>query len=216
MKLLAAIVSVLALAGPAAQAAPSGQPLLTLDSQVVSWGLTMPIPPVASVIVATVGKARQPELDACLAKQRLQPHDYKALLLAWSYRAAPGHRMHLVRASPRYCGVFYDRDDFIYYVVDERSGGGRPPSFNIVHIGRGSRVSVLPTVSNGLSDIEAAGCKAGKCRIARQAFDGRQYRAVQCEESTIRGKRETRAPRRCGSDGFPDNQVPPAVPRPKR
>jgi hypothetical protein len=195
MKPVAAIIGLLALLGGAAQAQPAAPPLLELYAKVVSWGMVQPIPPVAR-------------------KQRLQPRDYKALMLAWAY-PTPGHRLHVVRATAKYCGVFYGERDFAYYLVDERRGGG-PPSFNLVLANRGDRMKVLSKVTNGLNEIEAAGCDDRGCRIARMAFDGRRYRPVQCEETIVRGKREERRPRRCGSDAFPDDQVAPPTPRQKR
>ncbi len=218
MKTAAAILGVLAsLGGGAAQAQPAAQPLLELHAKVVSWGMVMPIPPVARAVLATLGPPQMRQLDDCLRQQRLQPRDYKALMLSWAY-PTPGHRLHVVRASPKYCGVFYGTRDFAYYLVDERRGGGRPPSFTLLLANRGDRMAVLPKVTNGLNEIEAAGCDDRGCRIARLAFDGRRYRPVQCEESTVRGQREVRRPRRCGSDPFPDDQVPPAAapPRPRR
>ncbi len=214
MKTAVAIIGILASLGGAAQAQPAAQPLLELHAKVVSWGLVMPIPPVARVVLGTLSKPQLAQLDDCLRQQRLQPRDYRALMLAWAY-PTPGHRLHVVRASPKYCGVFYGTRDFAYYLVDERRGGG-PPSFNLVLANRGDRMSILPKVTNGLNEIEAAGCNDSGCRIARMAFDGRRYRPVQCEETTIRGKSETRRPRRCGSDSFPDDQAPVPTPRPKR
>ena len=48
MKTAAAIIGILALLSGAANAQPATQPLLELHAKVVSWGLVMPIPPVAS------------------------------------------------------------------------------------------------------------------------------------------------------------------------
>jgi hypothetical protein len=207
MKTAAAIIGVLALHGASAQAQPAQQPLLELHAKVVSWGMVMPIPPVARVVLGTLSRPQMQQLDDCLRQQRLQPRDYRALMLAWAY-PTPGHRLHVVRASPKYCGVFYGERDFAYYLVDERRGGG-PPSFRLLLANRGDRMALLPKVTNGFNEIETAGCNDRGCRIARMAFDGRRYRPVQCEESTIRGKAEVRRPRRCGSDAFRDDQAPP-------
>lgn len=214
MKTAAAIIGVLGVLGGVAQAQPAPQPLLELHAKVVSWGLVMPIPPVARAVLGTLSSPQVQQLDDCLRRQRLQPRDYRALMLAGTY-PTPGHRLHVVRASPKYCGVFYGERDFAYYLVDERRGGGRPPTFNLVLANRGDRMAILPKVTNGLNEIEAVGCNDSGCRIARMAYDGRRYRPVQCEETTIRGKSEARRPRRCGSDAFPDDQAP-LAPRPKR
>jgi hypothetical protein len=214
MKTAAAIIGILALLGGPVQAQPAAQPLLELHAKVVSWGMVMPIPPVARVVLGTLSKPQLLQLDDCLKRQRLQPRDYRALMLAWAY-PTPGHRLHVVRASPKYCGVFYGDRDFAYYLVDERRGGG-PPSFNLVFANRGDRMAILPKVTNGLNEIEAAGCNDGGCRIARMAYDGRRYRPVQCEETVVRGKSEVRRARRCGSDSFPDDQAPPPATRPRR
>lgn len=215
MKTAAAIIGLLALLGGAAQAQPAGQPLLELKAKSVSWGLTLPIPPVVNIVVGTLNSAQRQQLDGCVREQRLQPRNYRGLLLSWYYPSSRGHRLHVVRASDKYCAPFYGPNDFSYYLIDERSSGG-PKSFNLVLANRGDRVAILSKVTNGLNEIEAAGCNAGRCRIARMAFDGRRYRSVQCEESEIRGKAEVRRPRRCGSDALPDDRAPAPAPRPRR
>ena len=213
MKMAAAVVSILALLGGAARAAPAAQPLLELKARTVAWGLVMPIPPVANIVVGTVDKSTTPQLDGCVREQHLQPHNYRALLLSWNYPSSPGHRLYVVRGSDKLCGAFYGVRDFNYYLIDERMGG--PSSaFKLLFQGHGDRLAILPAVTNGFNEIEATGCNDGGCRIARMAFDGRQYRPVQCEET--RGKGEVRRARRCGSDAFPDNQAPDPAPRPKR
>lgn len=211
----AAFVGILALLGGVAQAQPPGAPLLELKAKSVSWGLTLPIPPVVNIVVGTLNPAQRQQLDGCVREQRLQPRNYRALLLSWYYPSSRGHRLHVVRASDKYCAPFYGPNDFSYYLIDERSGGG-PKSFNLVLANRGDRMAILPKVTNGLNEIEAAGCNAGRCRIARMAFDGRRYRPVMCEESEVRGRNEVRRPRRCGSDPFPDDQAPAPPPRPGR
>ncbi len=212
MKVAAAIICVLTLLSGVARAAPAAAPLLELKAQSVSWGLVMPIPPVANLVVGTVDKSK---LDQCVRDQRLQPRAYRGLLLSWAYPSSPGHQLHVVRASEKYCGLFYGARDFNYYLIDEHRSGGRS-SFRLLLANRGDRLAVLPAVTNGFNEIETAGCNAGGCRIARMAFDGRRYRPVQCDESVIRGKTEVRQPRRCGSDTFPDDQPPAPTSRPRR
>ena len=166
----------------------------------------MPIPPVANLVIGTLDPTRRAQLDACVSAQNLQPRNYRGLLLAWYHPTVPGHRLHVVRASEKFCAPFYGTHDFAYYLIDESSNGGRT-SFRLVLQNRGDRLSVLPTVSNGLNDIQTAGCDTHGCRIARMAFDGRSYRPVQCEATEIRGKTEVRRPRRCGSDSGRDDQL---------
>lgn len=211
MKRTAAVIGVLALLGGTAQA----QPLLELKARSVAWGLVMPIPPVANIVVGTLDKSKAQQLDGCVREQRLQPRNYRGLLLAWTYPSSPGHQLHVVRASDKFCAPFYGERDFNYYLIDERTDV-RPRSFRLLFQGHGDRLAILPKVTNGFNEIETAGCDPRGCRIARRAFDGRQYRPVQCEETEVRGKGEVRRARRCGSDAFPDDQASSPAPRPTR
>ena len=150
-----------------------------------------------------------------MRQQHLQPRNSRGLLLSWNYPSSPGHRLYVVRASDKFCGVFYGATDFNYYLVDERMGG-QPSTFRLLYQGHGDRLAILPAVTNGFNEVEATGCNAGGCRIARLAFNGRQYRPVQCEETVAHGKSEVRRARGCGSDAFPDDQAVEPAPRPKR
>lgn len=215
MNYVAAILGLLALLAAPVQAAAQAKPLFETSAKSFSWGLSMPIPPLVKVVVGTLGPSGPRQLDDCVRSQGLQPRNYRGLLLSGAFSPSPGHRLHVVRASDKYCAAFYGPRDFVYYLVDERTGGP-DRGFKLVLQNRGDRMAVLPKVTNGLNDIEAAGCNERGCRIARLAFDGRRYRAVQCEESEIRGKRETRRPRACGSDAFRDDQAVDPAPRPRR
>ena len=66
MKTAAVIIGVLALLCGAAQAQPAAQPLLELHAKVVSWGMVQPIPPVARVVLGTLGA---PQLAQLLKEQ---------------------------------------------------------------------------------------------------------------------------------------------------
>jgi hypothetical protein len=211
----AAAIGFLVILTNAAQAAPGPAPLLELKARTVSWGLTMPIPPVVNTIVGSLEPARRQQLDICVREQHLQPRNYRGLLLSWAYPSSPGHQLHIVRASERYCGVFYGGQDFNYYLVDEQRGGGQV-RFRLLFANHGDRLAILPKVTNGFNEIETAGCNERGCRIARMAFNGRTYRPVQCEESEVRGKAEVRRPRACGSDAFVDDQALTPLPKPRR
>lgn len=204
MKAAAAIATMFVLIGTASAAPP---PLLELKAKSVSYGLVQPIPPVANIVVGSLNGAQKQQLDACVSAQHLPARNYRALLLWGVFPSSPGHKLHVVRASERYCGVFYGTDDFAYYLIDESRGGGTA-GMKLIFANRGDRMKVLPSVTNGLNDIEATGCAAGTCRIARLAFNGRTYRPASCEESTMRGKAEVRKPRVCGSDAFADDKAP--------
>jgi hypothetical protein len=212
---MAAIIGFLMLLGSAAQAQPAKVPILELKAKSVSYGLVQPIPPITNIVVASLGSAQKQQLDACLRTQHLQPRNYRALLLWGAFPSSPRHRLHVVRASERYCSVFYGASDMAYYLIDEKVGAGSA-GMKLVLANRGDRVLVLPAVTNGLNEIEATGCDGGKCRIARMAFDGRTYRPVECQESDVRGKGESRRQRRCGSDAFRDDKAPAPAPRSKR
>ena len=207
------LIGMLTMLTGTAVAAPAAEPLLELRARTVAWGLVMPIPPVANIVVGTLDKSNAALLDSCVREQHLQPHNYRALLLSWNNPSSPGHRLYVVRGSEKLCGAFYGVKDFKYYLIDEQLG--RPSStFKLLLQGHGERLAVLPAVTNGFNEIEATGCNDGGCRIARMAFDRRQYRPVQCEESQVRGKSEVRRSRVCGSDATPDDQAPPTT-RPK-
>ncbi len=176
-------------------------------------GLALPPLEIVNVVVQSMDKEDVRELDQCVEDQQLKPHAYQKLLRSAVVRPSPGHILYFVRGSNAYCGGLYGAHNFRYFLVDESSSSGRA-TVKIVFENRGDFFSIYPEISHGLNDIEASGCIVSGCSSARMAFDGRKYRAVDCSVTTFdpRGH-EVKKPRRCGDDGFKDDQSSGFVPR---
>lgn len=216
MKLIVgAGVAALALAAVANTFATAAQPKAIFETGTESStkGLTLPPAEIVNAVVRSMDEEDVRELDQCVADQQLKPRAYQNLLRSAVFRPSPDHVLYFVRGSNAYCSGLYGAHNFQYFLVDESSNSGRT-TVRIVFENRGDFFSIYPEIAHGLNDIEAAGCIVSECSSARMSFDGRKYRSVGCSVTTFDASgHEVKKPRRCGGDGFKDDQSSGFVPR---
>src|SRR5262249_7687459 len=187
-------------------------PLFKATTETPAPGEIRPSKALVRVVLGAVDKRDVELLDECLAEKGLKPGDYASLLRAIKVPAGAGHNLWFGRpALQPFCPALSGAHAFQYFWIEEQRSGAQP-QYRIRFQNGGDAFAVYPQRSHGLNDIEATGCIASGCRIARLSFDGREYRTVRCSRSTWEDDREVIKPRRCGSDDGRDDQASGFVP----
>ena len=186
------------------QAWANDKPLLTASTENLSPGETLPFPELVRIAIRGIDPE---ELKICLADAGLKPNQYASLLRAVQIRSSTARNLWFVRPTiPLFCPVFYGAHAFRYFLIEEEVFKLRS-RYRLLFEHSGDFFAIYPQQNHGLNDIEATGCIATECRSARLSFNGQKYRPSTCTRTTFNSRhQETRKPRRCSSDGWPDDQ----------
>jgi len=157
----------------------------------------MAAPALVRLVIASLDRSDVDLLDTCLAEQRLPAGGYDRLFRAVGIRSGPGPALWFVRPALRpYCHALYGAHSFRYFLFEERAAATGWQN-RLVFSSGGDRFAAYATRHHGLNDIETTGCTAAGCDSVRMAFDGRDYRPIQCTRTIFEAGREVTRPALC-------------------